>query len=444
MRFLLAFVLLATSVATAHAHFGARFEPPDGTIYHGCGWNGYDSQAYYNSMFPPSHHPLILQVVAGMPGTRDMDVERVIQSLTAPIVHADSQYVEYGLHFQDRFGMLDSVFALTTTLDRYIDTLAIAFLAVDRPFFLRIGFEFNGAWNPYHPYIFPLAFRKLVTELRVRGVDNFATVWCYEPDAPADFADSNAQGWKWYPGDDIVDWFGLDPFDVEHFDPDLPDTLRGEITRKGKTEAFLRFADERRKPVFLNELSARHVYIVPDSLDPGHAQGQADWEYWFAPFFRFVRNHPNIKGWNYINLDWTRYETYATWGDARLEINSFIRDRWVDSLMTERFLNVGYDVTQSESVSDLRSDLPHAIELSAYPNPFNSATRITLNLPIRDYAEIALFNALGQRVNVLHSGVLSRGNHAFPIDGGELTSGSYFVRVTQSGATTLQRIVLIR
>ncbi|MBU1983028.1 T9SS type A sorting domain-containing protein, partial [bacterium] len=253
-----------------------------------------------------------------------------------------------------------------------------------------------------------------------------------------------AQGWKWYPGDDIVDWFGLDPFDVEHFDPDLPDTLRGEITRKGKTEAFLRFADERRKPVFLNELSARHVYIVPDSLDPGHAQGQADWEYWFAPFFRFVRNHPNIKGWNYINLDWTRYETYATWGDARLEINSFIRDRWVDSLMTERFLNVGYDVTQSESVSDLRSDLPHAIELSAYPNPFNSATRITLNLPIRDYAEIALFNALGQRVNVLHSGVLSRGNHAFPIDGGELTSGSYFVRVTQSGATTLQRIVLIR
>ena len=441
-------LLTATSLflfaSAASAHYGARFEPPDGTILHGCGWNGYDSQANYNAMFPPAHHPLILQAMADMPGTRGLDVARVIQALTEPVVHPDSQFIEYGLHFRDGDGMLDSVFALTTDMDHYIDTLAMAFLTVNRPFFLRIGFEFNGAWNPNHPYIFPLAFRKLVFELRARGVNNFASVWCYEPDAPADFADSNAQGWKWYPGDDAVDWFGLDPFDMEHFNPALPDTYRGEITKKGKSEAFLRFAEQRGKPVYLNELSARNVNIVADSLDPEHAEGQADWAYWFMPFFQFVNNHPAIKGWNYINLDWTRYETYETWGDARLEINAYIRDHWVDSLLSARFLNVGYDITQQVPAGDVPLSWPTAISLSAYPNPFNSSARISLDLPALAVTEVAVFNLLGQRAALLHAGFLPSGHHSFDLDGSALPSGSYLVRVTQGSSLQYRRIVLVR
>jgi hypothetical protein len=340
--------VLCLLAATAAAHYGARFEPPDGFVYHGCGWDGYSSQAHYDSLFPPGHDPLVLQVVSDMPGTRRFDVPHLVQSLTRNILHPDSQYIELGLHFRGTDStMLDSVFALTTEMDHYIDTVAIALQTAGRPFFLRIGFEFNGWWNPYHPYIYPLAFRKLVTELRQRGVPEFASVWCYEPDGPADFADSTALGWKWYPGDDVVDWFGLDPFIMEHFNPALPDTQRGQLTLKGKSETFLRFAQERQKPVYLNELSASHVFIVPDSLDPQGDSGRADWDYWFEPFFQFVANHPNIKAWNYINLDWTRYQTYQDWGDARLEINTEIRTRWVDSLLSPRFLNAGYDLTSS-------------------------------------------------------------------------------------------------
>lgn len=420
---------LLLAVMTAHGYYGARFEPPDGFIYHGCGWDGDSSQARYNAMFPSDHHPLILQTVADMPGYRGFTVDRVRQSLTRPIVHPDSQYIEYGVHFRDRTGtMLDSVFAFTTTLDHYVDTLATALLIVNRPFFLRIGFEFNGDWNPYHPYIFPQAFRKLVTELRARGVSDFATVWCYEPDAPADFADSSIQGWKWYPGDDIVDWFGLDPFDMEHFHPDLPDTSRGQLTKKGKTEAFLRFSRERGKPVYLNELSARNVFIVHDSLDPQGDSGRADFAYWFAPFFRFVRNHPEIKGWNYINLDWTRYAPYITWGDARLQINTEIRVPWVDTMMQARFINAGYDL--HSGVQESAPGRVHAARLAT------TIVRRLLEAPQSAFRNphpaMTLLDAAGHRVLELRPG---------PNDVSRLAPGIYFIR---EPARPVKRVVVCR
>jgi len=420
MRHVLRAVVLCLFLAVpASAHYGAQFEPADGFIYHGCGWDGYSSQAYYNAMFPDDHHPLILQVVADMPGTRWFDVSHIVQSLTRNIVHPDSQYIEFGLHFRGNDStMLDSVFALTTEMDHYIDTLATALQTVDRPFFLRIGFEFNGWWNPYHPYIFPLAFRKLVTELRVRGVPEFAAVWCYEPDAAADFADSTGQGWKWYPGDDVVDWFGLDPFLMEHFNPALPDTERGQLTKKGRSEAFLRFAQERGKPVYLDELSASHLFIVHDSLDPQGDSGRADWDYWFEPFFQFTTNHPNIKGWNYINLDWTKYDNYTTWGDARLEINTEIRTRWVDTLMQGRFINAGYDITTQIGIEENEPPRPRRLPaIIARGVLFLQASPFILHS--------SLFDMTGRKVMPLKSGRndLSR-----------LARGIYFVREAQEQA----------
>ncbi len=237
---------------SALGHYGALYEPPDGKTYHGLGW-GTSQQIIYDGLFTSDKHPLILQSMSDIPGTRGMTVGRLLTALTGPILHPDSQYIELGVHFKDTSHALDSVFAYTDDLDNYIDTMAIAFNLYDRPFFLRIGYECNGPWNGYSPWTYAIAFRKLVLELRARGVDNFATVWCYEPDATEDFADSTGQGWKWYPGDDVVDWFGLDVFYAEHFDPDLPDSLGGRLTKKGRSEMFLRFADERGKPVMLNE-----------------------------------------------------------------------------------------------------------------------------------------------------------------------------------------------
>ncbi len=434
-------VVLATPVLS-YAYYGALYEPPDGEVYHGVGW-GRDQQIIYDGLFTDDMHPLILQAMADLPGTRGMTVPRLIAALTEPITHPDSQYIELGVHFKDATHVYDSVFAFTDQLDNYIDTMAIAFNSYGRPFFLRIGYECNGNWNGYSPWIYPLAFRKLVEGLRARGVDNFASVWCYEPDALEDFADSTRQGWKWYPGDDIVDWFGLDVFDADHFDPDLPDSLGGRLTKKGRSEMFLRFADQRGKPVMLNETSARHIYISPDSLDPGWNDGIHDWGAWFEPYFEFIAVHPIIKSIEYIDLNWTLYDPYRDWGDARVEINTYIRDRWIQAISNERFLHAGYDITSGTGIKE-DYDSPDNTNLLCYPNPFNGITSISFNLISPGRINLKIYDITGRLIETLADHRLEAGPHFFTWNALNRSSGIYFYKLTANERVATGKIVLIK
>jgi len=450
MRLLAAIALILSTAFSAPAHYGAKFEPPDGRIYHGSGWDFQSSQRRYEEMFPGDKRPLVLQVNISIPGTRGVDVPRLVQSLRRGIVHPDSQFIEFSMHWQgrDALQMLDSVYVFTDQWDRYVDSLEIAFRQVNRPFFFRIGFEFNGAWNPYHPYIFPMAFRKIVTDLRERGIDNFATVWCYEPDAPGDFADSTRQGWKWYPGDDVVDWFGLDLFQVEHFHPDLPDSGRGGITKKGKSEAFLRFAEARGKPVYLNEFSSIHTSSTPDSLDREGDDGRADWDAFFVPFFRFVENHSGIKGWNYINVNWGAIDSYAQqgWRDARLDVNRILRENWVNRMTEDRFIHAGWDVSQELGLpSEEIGASPETFGLiAAYPNPFNGDVTLEYSIDRAGDMQLALFDLNGRLEKVLANGREPAGGRRVVWRADGVPSGVYLLRLSGGGKSSFLKLTIVR
>jgi hypothetical protein len=129
-----------------------------------------------------------------------------------------------------------------------------------------------------------------------------------------------------------------------------------------------------------------------------------------------VRNHPDIKGWNYINLDWTRYPTYETWGDARLQINTEIRTRWVDTLTQSRFLNAGYDLT-------LAAEEGQEPQRAGYVRPSASIVRGMLELAVdrrqNTAYRAALLDIAGRKVLDLHPG---------PNSVSRLAPGVYFVR----------------
>ncbi len=429
-------------------NYGALYEPPSDKTYHGVGW-GVNEQIQYGAIFPDTLRPLLYQVIFSIPGNplRPLTVDWLLRLLESDHIDDDVQFAEISVHFSDEQQMLDSAFAFTDFYDHYIDTLAQALVLHDKPVFIRIGLEVNGWWNGYTPWIFPKAYRKLVGELRTRSVDCAATVWCYEPDAEADFADSTEEGWKWYPGDDIVDWFGLDLFDVEHFDPDEPDSLRGELTLKGRSEAFLRFAHERGKPVYLNELSARHVFITPDAEDPGMVDGMHDWEYWFEPFFAFLELHPNIKAFNYINSNWTEIEQYATWGDARIEINSYIKEKWIEKLSEPKFLHIGTDLgnpTGIEEEHTVQEDSKSFITLSAIPNPFNSSTTLNYYLLKSSEVKIEVYNLIGQKVQTLIDAKKPDGLYNYLWEPVDLPSGVYFVMLKTDIGSEMIKVILMR
>ena len=48
--------------------------------------------------------------------------------------------------------------------------------------------------------------------------------------------------------------------------------------------------------------------VTPVTTDLGRAE-QA-WPHWFIPFLRFLRHHPNIKAFTYIDWDWSQTERF--------------------------------------------------------------------------------------------------------------------------------------
>jgi beta-N-acetylhexosaminidase len=120
--------------------------------------------------------------------------------------------------------------------------------------------------------------------------------------------------------------------------------------------------------------------------------------------------------------------------------------------LTEQRIEQSYERIQelknrriSTTIRPLESlDLPEAIVISNYPNPFNPSTTLVITTPQSDYYSITVFNSLGQRIKELHSGNLQQGTVNFYFDATNLVSGLYFVRVQNSTQTKIHKITLLK
>jgi len=337
----LVLLILLTLHGFADDRIPELYEPPDGAIYHGAASTPQVVQGYLNALGDSSIEPLIEGIHLGASGTagRQYVVDTVTEWLA--YVRAAGRIPHLSLSMTDGHGNPSDVeIATSSKHDAVLGEIAAVVAAYDDPLFVRFGFEFNGAWNGYTAGIYPIAYRKMVDIFRSAGVTKAAYIWCYEPDAPDDF-DAFVNGRPaWYPGDDYVDWFGLDLFKSEHFV--LPSSERGQANALyTRSVRFLDMAALHGKPVMLSETAAAKTYITEDALDPGLADGRSDWESWFEPFFGLMSAYPQIKGFLYMNHDYrgTHWERTNAWGDARIEANSYILARYLETLREDRFLH---------------------------------------------------------------------------------------------------------
>lgn len=363
--------------ARAARFSGAMLEPPDGRVYHGVGQYQQGVDDYIAAMEDTSK-PILVKLYFDIPGTRGQNYAALRQSLARE--RAAGRIVELSLGLQDGRSGTDSVIAVSTRHDAIIDSVAKIVREHNAPLFVRPGFEFNGSWFGYHQYLYVTAFRKIVDRFRAAGVDSAAYVWCYYPSGAAnDFDSINARGALWYPGDEYVDWFGLDLFNASDFDLELPAFVRGTITAKGKSERFLATARLKQKPVLLSETSAKGTEITASEED-----GITDWKAWFEKFFAFIDAHGEIKGFNYINWDWRAYATWSTWGNARIDSNAYILAQYRQEMRRSKYIHLG-DRVQSEL------PLPSVPELIA---PEQNAALLQGDFPIR-----FVWNASGPQVD---------------------------------------------
>jgi hypothetical protein len=220
------------------------------------------------------------------------------------------------------------------------------------PAYVRIGYEFNGtAWNGYVPATYISSYIRITNMIRARGVE-IATVWDFSMDGDMNYMD-------YYPGDEYVDWWGINIFSASHF-------------TDGNAVNFVSSAQTHKKPVMIGETTPRNIGVL---------NGQQSWNQWFTPFFIFIHIHPEIKAFSYINWNWSQYPQWSSWGDARLEENAIVGTDFANELEWPDYLHASDENTFRKtlgSADNIAPATPGTISITqlGYPLQLNWNTVI--------------------------------------------------------------------
>ncbi len=79
-----------------------------------------------------------------------------------------------------------------------------------------------------------------------------------------------------------------------------------------------------------------------------------------------------------------------------------------------------------------------------YPNPFNPSTKIKYYIPQNSFVKITLHDILGSEIRTLVSENVQPGNYEITLDGSDLSSGMYFVRLSSENIQRTLKISLIK
>lgn len=228
-----------------------------------------------------------------------------------------------------------------------------------RAIFLRIGYEFDGPWNCYHPDTYKPAFRRIVEGIRARGANNVAMIWqsAVWPD-PVIAGEQQAlydhrqdqHLLRWYPGDDVVDWTAMSVFyrdlsQWQHTPVDTPQQAQ---------QQFLAFSRRQVKPLMIAEAAPQGFRVGKLSQSPIHSNqpvpvsAEYIWQAWYQPFFDFIyANRDTIRAVAYINAHWESQGMWqcapgsappaqdcrnGNWGDSRVQANPLILSRWLNEV----------------------------------------------------------------------------------------------------------------
>jgi len=310
-------IWLAPSLVSAQA----LYEPPNGQVYFGMmyrsNWGTGDPATGDTRSFKDRMQDTLKYELAGKSPTLFMEPTMWQHDDGSPVRFSEvlSDFASFTAIFPNavpfvswdaRRGWDFNNTSITTqtinagTQDAYIHQYARDVSAYGKPVFFRaICAEFNGSWGKYcSPRANPTlskqdyinALRRVIDIFRAEGAGNAMFVWSPNtyPRPPVDwgfgpdFAD-------YYPGDNYVDWVGMDHYDYGNAQSVDDNPLDVALW----LDPIHDFAALHNKPVMISEFGQRH------SSDMTPAQEQQ----WLNNMFDYVAAHPRIKSINYFNYN---------------------------------------------------------------------------------------------------------------------------------------------
>ena len=98
---------------------------------------------------------------------------------------------------------------------------------------------------------------------------------------------------------------------------------------------------------------------------------------------------------------------------------------------------------EGEEVLAQQTPLQFSID-SIYPNPFNPATAVEISLTRQTDVKLIAYNALGEKVSILHNGYLAAGTHRFNWSPGSIPAGIYFLKLEGAGEQLVSKICYLK
>jgi hypothetical protein len=172
--------------------------------------------------------------------------------------------------------------------DEYLAQLAKDMAETKANIFLRFGSEMNGAWVEYgrDPKVYKEKFRLVAKKVHALA-PNVAMVWCpyATPVNPID---------SYYPGDEYVDWVGVNMYSVTYFDQDPKKPARQVHPTEMLDYVYRRYSA--RKPVMIGEYGTTHFSALEQKAVTQFATRNL-----YGLYPALPRKYPRVKCISYFN-----------------------------------------------------------------------------------------------------------------------------------------------
>ncbi|MEO6695322.1 MAG: T9SS type A sorting domain-containing protein [Ignavibacteria bacterium] len=142
------------------------------------------------------------------------------------------------------------------------------------------------------------------------------------------------------------------------------------------------------------------------------------------------------------NINTTSDSGYIVAGS--LDSNNFLAnnsnrgDKQIDALIFKIDKN-----GNTVSIKNINST-PKNFDLNSYPNPYNSSFNLSFNLISKALTKIELYDISGKLIKTIQNEFMYPGNYKYTVHTPELSSGIYFLKITNNDKSYSKKILLIK
>lgn len=196
------------------------------------------------------------------------------------------------------------------------------------PIFLRFAGEMNGDWTRYHddPEGYKRMFR-MVADVMHDEAQNVAMVWC-----PNDMPENQIS--SFFPGDDAVDWVGVNFYSVLYNDGNR--ARNAEWRNPADSLKFVYNTYARKHPIMIGEWAATHMSVVDEVPRPDFAIDKIGQLYSALP-----RLYPRVKAVHWLSMNTIEHAMPGRQlNDFSLMSDSSVFEKYKSSISSDYYLNM--------------------------------------------------------------------------------------------------------